>query len=160
VLCQRFSSLFVVATLLKVPFFSDQTDQCGPATLASVLSYWGKAAALSRLRDEMYIAKLHGTLPMDVALAAEAHGLKIEMVRGDLSVLQTELRSGRPVIAMVNLGFSALPVDHYVVVTGIDEERKGVYMHSAGVENKFVPYKKFMGSWKKTDYWALLAQLP
>jgi ABC-type bacteriocin/lantibiotic exporter with double-glycine peptidase domain len=146
--------------LLKVPFFPDKTDQCGPATLAEVLSYWGKTADPKELSREMYLAKLHGTLPMDLMLTAESHGLKTEMIRGNMASLQSELEAGRPVLAMLNLGFSVVPVEHYVVVTGFNDEKKGLYMHSAGKENQFIPYKKFLREWEKTDDWAMLSRLP
>ena len=53
------------------------------ATLAGVLSFWGKSTDPRQLRQEMYLAKLHGTLPMDLVLSAQHHGLKAEMIRGD-----------------------------------------------------------------------------
>jgi len=146
--------------LLIVPFFPDKTDQCGPATLAGVLSFWGKATDPQALKKEMYLAKLHGTLPMDLVLTAESHGLKTEMIRGDLPAIQAELQAGRPVLAMLNVGFSAVPVNHYIVITGFDDAKNGLYMHSAGKRNQFIPYKKFMRQWEKADYWAMLARLP
>src|SRR5207247_2100689 len=95
---------------LDVPFFPDKTDQCGPATLAGVLSFWGKSINPQQLRQEMYLAKLHGTLPMDLMLTARAHGLKAEMVQGNLEMLRAELEAGRPVLVMLNTGFSMVPV--------------------------------------------------
>ena len=145
---------------LKVPFFPDKTDQCGPSTLASVLSFWGRGGDPTQLRREMYVAKLHGTLPMDLLITAQNHGLKADMVRGDLNTLRAELNAGRPVIAMLNLGFLILPVDHYVVVTGFDDERKGLFAHSGGTENEFMYYKQFLRQWEKTDDWTLLTRVP
>lgn len=148
------------SSLLQVPFFPDKTDQCGPAALAGVLSFWGKTTTSVELRQEMYTAKLHGTLPMDLVLTAQAHGLKADMVRGTLDLLRTELAAGRPVVVMLNTGFALAPADHYVIITGIDDERKGIYMHSAGKENQFYPEKKFLRQWEKTDNWTLVARLP
>jgi hypothetical protein len=107
----------------------------------------------------MYTAKLQGTLPMDLILAAETHGLRTDMVRGDLTALRMELDAGRPVLAMIDVGLLGVVFDHYVVVTGWDEERQGLYMHSAGHENQFVSYKKFMRGWEKTDFWMMRARL-
>src|SRR5690348_10916760 len=80
------SSLFGAPALLflNVPFFPDKTDQCGPATLAEVLTFWGKSVQPQELSKEMYLAKLHGTLPMDLLLTAKKHGLKAEMTKGNL----------------------------------------------------------------------------
>src|SRR5687767_6827273 len=65
--------------LLEVPFFPDKTNQCGPSALAGVLSFWGKPADPAKLREEMYLDKLKGTLPLDLFLTAKAHGLKTQM---------------------------------------------------------------------------------
>jgi len=108
----------------------------------------------------MYLAKLHGTLPMDLVLTAEAHGLKTEMIRGDLPTLRSELQAGRPVLAMLNVGLTIVPVNHYVIVTGFNDDRGGLVMHSAGTENQFISYKKFLREWEKADSWAMLAHLP
>lgn len=108
----------------------------------------------------MYLAKLRGTLPLDLLLTAQAHGLKAEMVRGTMERLQDELRAGRPVIVMLNQGFVRVPLDHFVVVTGFDENQKGFFAHSAGRENQFFAYKTFLRQWEKTDYWTLLSRRP
>ncbi len=156
--CRYLNSFLLASVLLKVPFFPDKTDQCGPATLAGVLSFWGKASDPEQIRQEMYLAKLKGTLPMDLVLTAESHGLKTKMTRGDLSILRAEIQAGRPILAMLNIGFLVVPVNHYVIVTGFDDQRQGLYMHSAGKENQFIPYKKFLRAWRKADDWALLAR--
>ena len=106
----------------------------------------------------MYLAKMHGTLPMDLMFTAESHGLHTRLIRGSMDDIRSELRAGRPVLAMLNLGFSILPMDHYVVMTGFDEDRKGFYVHSANHENQFIPDKKFRRAWGKTDYWTMLMQ--
>lgn len=143
---------------LKVPFYPDKTDQCGPATLAAILTFYGQTIEPKALREEMYTAKLHGTLPMDLLLTAKKHGLQTEMVRGDLETLKRELEAGRPVLAMLNLGFSTVPVSHYVVVTGLDPQRHGILAHSAGKANQFFSNKKFLKAWEKADNWALLTR--
>src|SRR5262245_48629909 len=105
---------------LEVPFYADQTNQCGPATLAGILAFWGKQTSPGDLRQEMFIDKLGGTLPMDMLVTAQHHGLQAQMVKGDLETLRTELQSGRPVLAMLDVGFSVAHLDHYVIVTGFD----------------------------------------
>ena len=39
--------------LMTVPFYPDDTDQCGPAALASVLTFWGLRIHPQYLRDEV-----------------------------------------------------------------------------------------------------------
>jgi ABC-type bacteriocin/lantibiotic exporter with double-glycine peptidase domain len=148
------------AVRLEVPFFPDRTDQCGPSTLAGVLSFFGKPIEPKQLKQEMYVAKLNGTLPMDLVYAAESHGLKTEMVRGDLDKVRGELTEGRPVLAMLDVGYTVMPMHHYVTITGFDEGRKGLYAHSAGKANQFFSYKKFLKQWNKTDNWAVFFKQP
>jgi ABC-type bacteriocin/lantibiotic exporter with double-glycine peptidase domain len=152
------STLFAQQPLhLNVPFFPDQTDQCGPATLAGVLSFWGKSIEPSQLKKEMYEAKLRGTLPMDLVYAAKTHGLSAEAVRGDWSLLRSEIAAGRPVLVVVNRGYTIMPVNHFMIVTGVDPGGAGVYAHSGKKADQFMPMKKFLKQWEKTDYWAMKA---
>jgi ABC-type bacteriocin/lantibiotic exporter with double-glycine peptidase domain len=139
----------------NVPFFPDSKNQCGPAVLAGVLNFWGVAADPEELRKEVYIDRLKGSLAIDLAVAARARGLKAEMVSASTELLKKEISAGRPVIAFLNLGFSAAPIGHFVLVTGFDDEKEGFYAHSGG-KDKFFPYKRFLKNWKKTGYSAIL----
>src|SRR4051812_29196970 len=77
---------------MKVPFFPDWKDQCGPAVLASVLAYWKTDGAdVIAIRDEVYQAPLRGSLSVDLYLAAKDHGMNAEMVEGDLPTIKREL---------------------------------------------------------------------
>lgn len=154
-MARSFGSL-ILAVLLGVPFFPDKTDQCGPSALASVLAFWGKSAEPKDLKKEIYVEKIGGSLPMDLLIAARAHGLAAEMSSGSLDGLKGNLDAGRPVIAFVNIGWRFLPIGHFLVVTGYDEARRGVYAHSGVKKDAFVPYGKFMKQWDRTGRWALV----
>lgn len=143
---------------VAVPFFPDDTDQCGPATLASVLTYWGVPGDLSALKEETYLPHLRGSLPIDLLLAAQARGLQAEGFSGTLEALQAELDAGHPIVALLNLGWALFPQGHYVVVTGYDEGRQGVYLHSGIVRDMFVPYARYLAAWEKTGRWMLRVQ--
>jgi len=68
--------------LTGVPFFADDTDQCGPASLASVLNYWGIPSDPVTLRNETYLPKLRGSLPIDLLIAAESRNMKVKCIAG------------------------------------------------------------------------------
>ena len=146
------------AVRVAVPFFPDGTDQCGPATLASVLTYWGILSEPAVLKAEMYRDQLGGTLPIDFLLAAQARGLQTEGSSGTLDTLKAELDAHHPVVALLNLGWVVFPQGHYVVITGYDEPQQGVYMHSGLARDLFVPYAQFFMYWEKTGRWMLRVQ--
>lgn len=145
---------------VAVPFFPDDTDQCGPATLASVLTFWGVPADPQALKEEIYLPRLRGTLPVDLLLAAQARGLQAEIYRGSLDNLKSELKAGHPLVAFLNLGYALFPQGHYVVVTGYDDQRRGVFVHSGLERDVFLPYERFLHSWKKMGQWTLLVLPP
>ena len=141
-----------------VPFFPDGTDQCGPATLASVFTYWGIPSEPAVLKAEIYRPQLGGTLPIDLLLAAQARGLQTEGSSGTLESLKTELDAHHPVVALLNLGWAVFPQGHYVVITGYDERQQGIYMHSGLARDLFVSYTQFFIYWEKTGRWMLRLQ--
>ena len=145
---------------LHVPFFPDDTDQCGPSALASILGYWGKPAEPAELKKEIYRARLKGALTVDLLLAAESRGLPVEMVNGTLARVKTELDAGRPLIAYVNVGFRFYPIGHYLVLTGYDDERGVLFAHSGLERDRSISYKAFDAQWEKTERWALLIRPP
>ncbi len=141
---------------LVVPFFPDDTDQCGPSVLASVLGFWGKPASPAVLREEIYRAKLKGSLTVDLLLAAQSRGLSAELPEGGLERLKMELDAGRPVIVFVNAGFRFYRIGHYMVVTGYDDERRVVYAHSGLKRDRAISYAKLERQWGMTRNWTLL----
>lgn len=143
---------------LIVPFFPDETDQCGPATLASLLTYWGISSDPRTLKEEIYLRRIRGTFSIDLLLAAQSRGLQVEGFGGTLEQLKAEVAAGHPVVALLNLGWAIFPQGHYVVVTGYDEQRQGLYVHSGLVRDVFVPYAEFLDNWDKTGRWMLRAQ--
>lgn len=145
---------------LVVPFFSDNTDQCGPATLASLLTYWGISSDPRTLKGEIYLRRIRGTLSIDLLLAAQSRGLQAEGMGGTLAQIKIELAADHPVIALLNLGWASYPQGHYVVVTGYDEHRQGMYVHSGSARDVFVPYTLFLAKWEKTGRWMLRIRPP
>lgn len=142
--------------LIAVPFFPDDTDQCGPATLASVLTFWGVPTEPQGLRQEIYLPKLRGTLPIDLAHAVRVRGLYAKSYSGTLENLKAEIAAGHPIVAFLNLGWRILPQGHYVVITGFDDRRQGFYAHSGLERNAFMSYENFLEDWEKTGRWTLL----
>lgn len=142
--------------LLKVPFYTDDTDQCGPSALGSVLGYWGQGTQPAQLQQEVYLKHLKGSLPVDLILAAQSRGMTVRMLNGTLTKVKRELRSGHPLIAFMNVGFRFLPVWHYVVLTGYDDRRGEIFMHTGTQRNEALAYDRFSKQWERAEKWALL----
>jgi ABC-type bacteriocin/lantibiotic exporter with double-glycine peptidase domain len=159
--CSKGVTLVLLAAFfLQVPFFPDHTDQCGPSVVASVLSFWGTSVTPAELRQEVYIDHLKGSLSIDLLLAAQKRGYKAHIYSGSMQDLKSEIGEGHPVIAFLNRGFTLLPVGHYVVITGYDDVRQGLMIHSGMNKNKFISYKRFSGFWDKTQNSTLLILPP
>jgi hypothetical protein len=141
---------------LDVPLFPDRTDQCGPAALAGVLRFWAKDVEMGALKREMYRPALNGSLAVDLLLAAQEHGMSAELLDGGLAQIKTELDAGHPLIAFVNRGPRLLPVGHFLVVTGYDPRRRGVYINSGARKDVFMSDASFERQWGRADRWALL----
>lgn len=138
-----------------VPFFPDDGDECGPATLAAILLYWGSSVSQADLAAEVYDRSLRGTLPFDLRQAAADRGFIAQLVRGTMPDLQVEITAGRPVIVQLNLGTGWLPIGHYVLVTGFDEDHARIIAHSGTRPNRVFPYAAFLRDWAGAGNWML-----
>ena len=140
----------------EVPFFPQTQYQCGPASLAAVLNYWGKRVTPDDITKEIYRADMKGTLSLDLFLYAKDQHLDTSMRQGSWEFLETELKRDRPVIVFLNLGFRMVPIGHFVVVVGLEPERKTVIAYSGITKDERIPYDRFRAAWEKTNYWSLL----
>ncbi len=136
-----------------VPFFPQEDYQCGPASLASVLNYWGVPATPEEIANAIYSESAKGTLNIDMVIYAEGRGLTVSQYSGGLKDLKEKIDAGHPLVVLVDYGFSILRADHFMVVTGYSET--GVVTNSGRNEKRFIPLKDFMKSWERTKYWTL-----
>lgn len=144
--------------IAAVPFFPDNGDECGPATLAGLLSFWGTSVSQADLTTEIYDPTLHGTLPIDLLQAAAGRGFTAQLVHGTMPALQAELTAGRPVIVQLNLGTGWLPIGHYILVTGFDEDAARIIAHSGTRPDRPFPYRTFLREWNGAGNWMLTVQ--
>jgi ABC-type bacteriocin/lantibiotic exporter with double-glycine peptidase domain len=140
---------------LAVPFFPEDSDQCGSVALASILAYWGKPAQPGHLRDELYLPAIRGSLPLDLLTAAKARGLDATSYRGNLSNVISEIDAGHPLIVLLDSGHWIFSQGHFLVITGYDALREGVYVHSGMNADLFLPYERLLNPWNKTNRWTL-----
>ncbi len=143
------------ALRLDVPYFPQQVGLCGPASLTSVLKYWREEASVEEVARAVYLPELKGALGIDLTHFARQKGMQAESYAGSLADIRDHLSRGIPLIAFLNLGGRIFPVGHFVVITGLDEAREEVIVHSGAEANKPIPYRTFIAAWEKTNYWTL-----
>lgn len=138
----------------NVPFYPQKAYQCGPASLAGVLNYWGINVLPDDIATEIYSSSAKGTLTLDMKFYAEKRGLKARIYKGSLTEIKEKIDSGYPLIVLVDFGFWILKKNHFMVITGYNVN--GVIVNSGKERQKFIPKEEFLKSWEKTGFWTLL----
>ncbi len=143
-----------------VPHFTYDRSQCGPAALASVLAASGVHVFPEELSAQVYIPDKKGSLQPEIMAACRRHGRLPYRIAPDLTGITGELRHGRPVLVLTNLGLSVFPVWHYAVVIGYDLKRDRLLLRSADNPRESVPARLFLRTWKRAECWGIVALRP
>lgn len=138
----------------NVQFFPQETYQCGPASLAGVLNYWGVEASPEAIAEEIYSKSAKGTLGLDMVLYARKKGLDVVQSRGSIKSIKENIDLGYPVIVLVDYGFWVYQQNHFMVIAGY--HKNGVIANSGKNQLKFIRVEDFLKPWERTDFWTLL----
>ena len=131
-----------------VPFVKQEPEKCGPASLASVLTYYGVSIQPDAISEATYNPKLKGSLITDLENYARRMGFNTESGRGDTGTLKKFIDDKKPVITLVDLGLWILARPHYLVLFGYDEE--GFIVHDGQNPSQTWSYSEFHRIWEKT----------
>jgi hypothetical protein len=156
-----FPKSFTPASYLidTVPFYSQQADQCGPASLAMVLQWTGVEATPETLAPEVYTPVKKGTLQPLLISAARSYDRLAYPLKGIEPLLQ-ELAAGHPVIILQNLGLSWFPKWHYAVAIGYDLQTGEILLHSGLQPKRPMSWTLFRRTWQRAQYWGLVVLPP
>ena len=138
----------------KVPFFVQKDYQCGPASLAGVLNFWGLPITPAEIAEEIFSSSARGTLGIDLALYAQKKGFQADFYRGNTEDLRKQIDSGRPVIVLVDYGFWVYEKGHFMVVIGYNDD--GFIVNTGASRMKFIANDDFAGPWRKAGFWTLV----
>lgn len=136
-----------------VPFYAQESYQCGPASLAGVMNYWKVDVAPDDIAKEIYSRSAKGTLNIDMVIYSQKKGLTAEQYSGGMKDLKKNIGSGYPLIVLVDYGFWVYQSNHFMVVVGYNED--GVIVNSGKDKSKFIPEEDFIKTWEKTKFWTL-----
>lgn len=144
------------AIIEGVPFFPQDGYDCGPAALASVISFYGAAAEIGEIKGRVYNEKLRGSLAMDMLSYAKERGFEARYYKGSLDDLKESLKKREPLILFLNLGYDFYPVGHYIVAVGMSDKEGAVLAHSGAEKEKAYSFRELEAAWSKTGYSTLL----
>ena len=146
--------------LTRTLFYPQVTDQCGPSALASILNSSGVSVTPEALKSRIYIPGRQGSLQIELLAATRGYGRMPYLIDTDISALLGEVRGGRPVLVLQNLGSKSAPIWHYAVVVGyLADERKFV-LRSGDQKRQVTSASKFIRTWQRAGYWGILALQP
>ncbi len=141
-----------------VPFFPQDKNLCGPASLASVLAFYDVMIDSEAIKEAVYLPDLKGTLPIDILIYARKSGFKSTYYNGDMDDLKKQISLNKPVILFLNMSHVLYPKGHYIVVTGYDDTTSSVIAHSGKDKETIFSYKKLESLWGKTDHATILIE--
>lgn len=130
-----------------VPFVHQDTEYCGPASLSSVMSYYGVRIDQQEIGKSTYTATLQGALISDLENFARGKGFETALGQGSVETVKEFLNRKKPVIVLVDLGIWFVSKPHYLVITGYTE--RGFIAHSGYKASQLYDYEKFTKIWEK-----------
>jgi len=146
--------------LVSTPFFPQQVHECGPASLAAVLTAAGHPASPEELVDQLIIPARRGSLQAEMLAATRRAGLMPYVLPANTGAILAELSEGRPVIVLQNLGVESWPLWHYAVAIGYDAGR-GVAILRSGTDRRLeMRWPRFVRAWQRGGRWAFSVLAP
>jgi predicted double-glycine peptidase len=146
---------------LDVPFFRQEKNGCGAASVAMVVHYWAQHAVQSPHRlpapaevyQQLYDAERKGILLSAMKSYFEALGFHAFSFRGAWKDLESNASKGRPVI--VGMKRNRAERFHFVVLIGAGNDR--VWLNDPSKKRAHtLKRKEFEEQWAAADRWMLV----
>ena len=158
-LLQRPAGLPEQARVPGVPFYPDDTNACGPASLAEVLRFSGVDTDVDRLKPQLITPALDGTLQYDMLGATRRAGRVAYVIRPTLGELFANVAAGRPVVVLQRLGIPG-NIWHFAVVVAYDLRHDSVTLRSSTARALVLSIGKFDATWAGGGRWGFVALRP
>jgi ABC-type bacteriocin/lantibiotic exporter with double-glycine peptidase domain len=142
-----FLSLSYGAEVLNVPFERQKSEFCGPASLSSVLKYYGQSISQEEIAKSVYLKNLKGALITDLENFAKEKGFKTILKKSEIDEIKKFIDERKPVIALLDYGHLFITKPHYVVIIGYNDN--GFIINDGYEERKNMSYGEFLDKWGK-----------
>lgn len=142
--------------LTDTPFFPQEEYLCGPAALAALLVSSDVVTLPDLLSPDLYIPKRQGTLQLGIIGSIRRHDRIPYEIRPEMDAITAELKAGRTVLVLQNLGLKILPTYHYAVVIGVLSDGQ-VVLRSGTTERLLLDIDDFLTTWEKAGSWGVIA---
>ncbi|MEM9256375.1 MAG: PA2778 family cysteine peptidase [Pseudomonadota bacterium] len=146
--------------LTGLPFHPQIEDQCGPATLATMLAARSVSVEPQELQGRVYIPDKQGAVTTEMVAVARQFGLLVYPLEADINVIVQEINAGNPVLVLQNLGLEWAPRWHYSVIIGYDLERRTLILRSGSEPEREVGVDFFDKTWRRAQRWAVVIVSP
>jgi tetratricopeptide (TPR) repeat protein len=146
--------------LIQTPFYPQVTDQCGPSALAAILNSSGVTVTPEVLKSRIYIPDRQGSLQIELLAATRGYRRMPYLIDTNISALLDEVRAGRPVLVLQNLGSHRAPVWHYAVVVGYLADERRFILRSGDQKRHVTSASRFARTWQRAGYWGVLSLQP
>jgi hypothetical protein len=145
--------------LTQVPFFPQEDYQCGPAALATVLSFSGVRVEPDALVSQVYLPARRGSLQIEMLATPRRYGrISMQLAPRYADVLR-EVAAGNPVVVLQDVG-PMFTQWHYAVLNGFDYPSGTLYLRSGTRARQEMPFTAFEREWMKSGYWAMVVTPP
>jgi hypothetical protein len=93
---------------------------------------------------------------MDMETFARDAGFDSTSSVGSLKDLKSHIRTGTPVICLLDLGFGLYRRPHYIIAVGFDDENAVIIEHDGIHANSVMGYEAFTKAWTRAGRWMLV----
>ncbi|MDR3204217.1 MAG: C39 family peptidase [Deltaproteobacteria bacterium] len=142
----------------EVPFIPDDSNNCGPSALASVLTFHGRPTTKEEVAEEVQRRSLKGSLGPDLTIWARKHGFTAGFKSSKPEELIELIVNQKPVILLLDVGIGAIRKGHFVTALGYGPH--GLVVNSGLIQQQIMPWSKFLTQWYKSGNFALIIDPP
>jgi ABC-type bacteriocin/lantibiotic exporter with double-glycine peptidase domain len=161
----RIETQLRAAIYVDVPYVPQSSaEDCGAAALSSVGQYWDfDMTPAAILRKYPLQPDAPGYSMGELKRIAQKEGLTAFVIPGQFSLIEEQIRSGRPLIVPLQLDTIPAvvqPFDHYVIIVGMSKARSTVILMDP--QKGLISLKRldFMKAWSAKEKAILLVAPP